>query len=69
MELRAKASDSVDTEPATVDRESDQLIQSAAEQEIRARAYEIYLQRGEQHGSDLDDWLQAERDLSTRSPA
>jgi hypothetical protein len=69
MELRPKASDSVDTKPTTVDRESGQLTQSTAEQEIRDRAYEIYLQRGEQHGSDLDDWLQAERDLSTRSPA
>lgn len=34
------------------------------EDEIRLRAYELYLQRGESDGSDLDDWLQAERDLS-----
>jgi len=27
------------------------------------RAYEIYLERGEQPGRDLDDWLQAEREL------
>ena len=33
------------------------------EDEIRLRAYEIYLQRGEQPGRDLDDWLQAEREL------
>jgi len=33
------------------------------EEEIRCRAYEIYLERGEQPGSDLDDWLQAEREL------
>jgi len=36
---------------------------SAREEEIRRRAYEIYLERGEQPGRDLDDWLQAEREL------
>ena len=33
------------------------------QEEIRRRAYEIYLERGEQPGCDLDDWLQAEREL------
>jgi hypothetical protein len=33
------------------------------EEVIRCRAYEIYLERGEQPGCDLDDWLQAEREL------
>lgn len=32
-------------------------------EEIRRRAYEIYVERGEQPGRDLDDWLQAEREL------
>jgi hypothetical protein len=36
---------------------------SARDEEIRRRAYEIYLKRGEQPGRDLDDWLQAEREL------
>jgi Protein of unknown function (DUF2934) len=36
---------------------------SARGEEIRRRAYEIYLERGEQPGRELDDWLQAERDL------
>jgi hypothetical protein len=30
---------------------------------IRRRAYEIYLNRGEQPGFELDDWLQAEHEL------
>ena len=34
---------------------------SAPEEEIRRRAYEIYLERGEQQGSELDDWFRAER--------
>ena len=37
--------------------------------EIRLRAYEIYLQRGEQPGRELDDWLQAERELEGGVPA
>jgi hypothetical protein len=31
--------------------------------EIRQRAFEIHLERGGVHGSELDDWLQAEREL------
>lgn len=34
------------------------------EGEIRQRAYEIYLKRGENHGQDLEDWLQAEKELT-----
>jgi hypothetical protein len=33
------------------------------DKEIRRRAYKIYLERGEQPGRELDDWLQAEREL------
>ena len=33
------------------------------EERIRRRAYELYLQRGNQPGSELDDWLQAEEDV------
>ena len=33
------------------------------DEDIRRRAYEIYLERGEQPGGELDDWLQAEREL------
>jgi len=32
-------------------------------EEIRLRAYEIYLERGGLPGNELDDWLQAEREL------
>jgi len=35
------------------------------DEEIRLRAYEIYLERGEQPGRELDDWLQAERELES----
>ena len=36
---------------------------AAHDEEIRLRAYQIYLERGEQPGHELDDWLQAEREL------
>lgn len=32
-------------------------------EEIAVRAYEIFVGRGASHGNDLDDWLQAEREL------
>ncbi len=34
--------------------------------EIRQRAFEIHIERGGIHGCDLDDWLQAERELRER---
>ena len=33
------------------------------EERIRHRAYELYIQRGNQSGSELDDWLQAEEEI------
>ncbi len=35
-----------------------------SEDEIRIRAYEIYLARKGRPGSEIEDWLQAERELS-----
>ena len=34
--------------------------------EINRRAYGIFLERGGQHGSDVSDWLEAERELSNK---
>jgi hypothetical protein len=39
------------------------VVNSTRHEEIRRRAYEMYLERGEQPGRELDDWLQAEREL------
>jgi hypothetical protein len=39
--------------------------------EVARRAYELFLARGAQHGADLHDWLEAERQLMSgvqRSP-
>jgi len=34
------------------------------EEIIRIRAYELFEQRGYQHGHDLEDWLQAEAEVT-----
>ena len=36
------------------------------EDEIRRRAYELYQQRGAAPGSDVEDWLAAEREVRQR---
>ena len=33
-------------------------------EDVQRRAYEIYLSQGRTDGRDLDNWLQAERELS-----
>ena len=33
------------------------------EERIRRRAYELYIERGNESGSELDDWLQAEDEI------
>ena len=33
------------------------------EEQIRRRAYQLYEARGREDGRDLDDWLQAEREV------
>jgi hypothetical protein len=45
------------------------LGRSTREEKIRRRAYEIYLEHGEQPGRQLDDWLQAERETEGGGPA
>jgi NADPH:quinone reductase-like Zn-dependent oxidoreductase len=37
---------------------------ASREHEIRIRAYELFLARGAQLGGELEDWLQAERELT-----
>ena len=46
--------------PSTQSNESCNDLQ----EQIRLRAYELYEQRGREDGRDLDDWLQAESEVS-----
>lgn len=52
------------TQPESAVKEREVLLRSTREEEIRNRAYEIYLRRGGQSGHELEDWLQAERELT-----
>jgi hypothetical protein len=53
----------VRTEPIQSPVEDTSANLSPNHEEIRLRAYEIYLERGGTAGNELDDWLQAEREL------
>jgi hypothetical protein len=51
--------------------ESKNPLDEPTEEQIRERAYEIYLAGGSEDGHDLSDWLTAERqlkELNTRTP-
>ena len=50
------------TLPERAVEEGEVLSRSTLDEEIRTRAYEIYLRRGGQPGYELEDWLQAERE-------
>jgi hypothetical protein len=39
-----------------------QLV-GTTDDDIARRAYELYEERGGEHGHDVDDWLRAEREL------
>jgi len=52
-------------EPVTTSPEFAQESQGlpVLEEKIRARAYELYVQRGGIHGSPEQDWFQAQKDV------
>jgi hypothetical protein len=39
------------------------MASEPSDEDIRARAYQRYLERGGDHGMDFEDWLTAEREL------
>lgn len=65
MASRAKITGNTGSgQPAADVEEQDHLLHLTREQEMRLRAYEIYLERGAQSGHELEDWLQAEHELT-----
>ena len=48
--------------PATARAKKSPIQTLSAEEQIR-RAYERYLERGNQPGSEISDWLQAEEEI------
>ena len=39
-------------------------IEASVEEQIRTRAYELFEARGREEGHDLEDWLEAEAEIT-----
>lgn len=64
MSLKPKRNGSTQLQATSTQAEAEVSAKnSARDEEIRRRAYEIYLEGGQQPGRELDDWLQAQREL------
>jgi Protein of unknown function (DUF2934) len=48
--------------------ESEKSVLAQTENIIRMRAYQLFEERGYQDGHDLDDWLQAEAEVTGQKP-
>ncbi len=59
-----KASDFIRKAPAEVSQRDAEAARISLEERIRQRAFDIHLARGSIEGRDLDDWLQAEREIT-----
>jgi Protein of unknown function (DUF2934) len=40
-----------------------------SEEDVAHRAYELYVQRGSEPGKDVEDWVRAEKELSSETVA
>jgi hypothetical protein len=49
--------------PAPARAKKPQIETLSLEERIRRRAYELYVERRNESGSELDDWLQAEEEI------
>jgi hypothetical protein len=72
--MSSKPKENVSTGPQAITTQAAEKAEpsignAARDEDIRRRAYEIYLERGEQPGRELDDWLQAERELEAGIPS
>ena len=63
---RAKVEDRAATTAHGPDEHRSEAPRVPSHDEIAMRAHEIYLSRGASPGRDLDDWLEAERELRVR---
>ena len=63
MLSKPKQNESTESEVVGTDPGEVSVGKSARDEEIKRRAYEICLTRDGQPGGELDDWLQAEREL------
>ena len=62
MARAGRESNTIERTPTGLDRSAADATPDA----IARRAYDIYLSRGAANGHDIDDWLEAERELKER---
>ena len=55
------------SENSAPDLSTPQSPRSSPDDRVAQRAYEIYCERGCEHGHDIEDWLQAKRELRQRT--
>jgi hypothetical protein len=67
MTLTGNRSETLELHPNTVSSHTGDISADRAPSydEIGRRAYEIYLERGSLPGQELEDWLQAEREIES----
>ncbi len=58
----------IDKEPQVSYPGPSMALSEELRERIAQRAYEIHHRRGGQHGSDWEDWLQAEREILLQQP-
>jgi hypothetical protein len=65
MQLKDKRNETLEVQAGPIQSHAENISASRtpSHEEIRLRAYEIYLERGGLPGNELDDWLQAEGEL------
>jgi len=51
------------TEKSSSESQPQTASEAPTREEIELRAYQIYVERDGAHGQDVEDWLQAEREL------
>jgi len=56
----------VSAQPPTVLEPRKDTVPDNLEEQIRQRAYELYLERGSKPGHESEDWLIAEREVRSR---
>jgi hypothetical protein len=65
MAPKNKSNGNLALRATAVQRQADETSarSTPSDEEIRCRAYEIYLERGDFQGDEIEDWLRAEREL------
>jgi hypothetical protein len=64
MKSHKKAPIATSKSAARSSRIQDRRPTGPTEEQIRFRAYDLYVERGRADGQDLEDWFQAEKELT-----